>query len=255
VTSHLFGRDGFSSLLPSKTMVIVHALSVFVEQLCARSTDAPSIEQVRPKVCPGCGEPARNALGALQLVGHGMYCRQVRGLSEELWIVIWVRRFLCLICGWLHPCRWYAATVIIEALCRHAIFGESSREIGARFGRPKDAMTWQSLFRWRRQLLVSPTLWGWLGLRLGVREPAKNRGRARSYLHRLLAEGRQQIRSGCEWLGQIPTAVRGTLHGLVYDRRKTGHDEHFPPGTRAGMNPGSSNRGLPTEKNSGPGPP
>jgi hypothetical protein len=92
-----FGRDGFSSLPPNRTLVIVHSLAVFVEQLCARSPDAPSIDQVRPKFCPGCGGPSRNALGVLQLIG--LYCRHVRGLSEKLWIVIWVRRFLCLTCG------------------------------------------------------------------------------------------------------------------------------------------------------------
>jgi len=95
-------------------VVIVHSLAHSVEQLCARSPDAPSIEQLRPAWCVSCGEPARNARGVLQLVGHGFYSRQVRGLSEQSWIVIWVRRFLCVAGGhtisclpdWLHPWRW-----------------------------------------------------------------------------------------------------------------------------------------------------
>src|SRR5437899_3625443 len=88
----------------------------------------------------------------VRVQGHGLYCRQVRGLSEG-WIRIWVRRYLCRDCGhtmsrlpdWLHPWRWYAATVIIEALYRHLILQETARAIGARFGRIGDANEWRSL--------------------------------------------------------------------------------------------------------------
>ena len=62
----------------------------------------------------------------------------------------------------------YAAGVIIEALYRYLIVGETAREIGIRFGRSPDHPEWRSLQRWRAQLLVSPTLWGWLGPRLGI---------------------------------------------------------------------------------------
>jgi hypothetical protein len=47
--------------------------------------------------CVICGQAARNAEGILQLVGHGMYSRQVRGLVG--WIIIWIQRFLCLVRG------------------------------------------------------------------------------------------------------------------------------------------------------------
>jgi hypothetical protein len=97
------------------------------------------------------------------LVGHGMYSRQVRGLTETVWIDVWVQRFLCLICGhtmsllpdWLLPYRWYAATAIIEALYRHCILRETAVSIGFRFGRPDDATEWKSLRRWQKQLLRS----------------------------------------------------------------------------------------------------
>jgi len=76
---------------------------------------------------------------------------------------------------WLHPWRWYAATVILEALYRHLILGETAGAIGIRFGRGGEASEWRSLRRWRAQLLVSPTLWGWLGSRLGIRQSAQSR--------------------------------------------------------------------------------
>ena len=49
-------------------MIILHSLAVNVEQLCARSTEAPSRNQIRPNHCVICGQAARNANGVLQLV-------------------------------------------------------------------------------------------------------------------------------------------------------------------------------------------
>ena len=150
-------------------MVILHSLAIGVEQLCARGAGAPSVEELRPRSCTRCGELARDGNGVVRVEGHGFYSRQVRGLDDG-WIVIWVRRYCCRSCqhtmsrlpDWLHPWRWYAATVIVEALYRHLILGETARRIGARFGRG-DCQQWQSLRRWRSQLLVSPTLWGGWG--------------------------------------------------------------------------------------------
>jgi hypothetical protein len=56
-----------------KPLIILHSLAVGVEQLCARSDDAPSLDDLRPIFCVICGQAARNAEGILQLVGHGMY--------------------------------------------------------------------------------------------------------------------------------------------------------------------------------------
>ena len=50
---------------PNETVVILHSLAISVEQLCARSPDAPSIENLRPKFCVLCGEAARDANGVL----------------------------------------------------------------------------------------------------------------------------------------------------------------------------------------------
>jgi hypothetical protein len=120
-----------------------------------------------------CGQLARDG-GRMRVQGHGLYRRQVRGMSEG-WIVIWVRRYLCRDCGHtmsrlpdcLHPWRCYAATLIVEALYRHLILKEPARVISVRFGHIGGCEC-QSLRQWRGQLLCSPTLWGWLGLRLGI---------------------------------------------------------------------------------------
>jgi hypothetical protein len=248
---------------PLEAVVIVHSLAISVEQLCARSRDAPCIDCLRPKFCVFCGEPARDARGVLQLVGHGCYSRQVRGISETIWIVIWVRRFLCLKCGhtmsllpdWLHPLRWYAATVIIEALCRHAISGESSSAIGERFGRPCGETAWRSLFRWRRELLISPSLWGWLGPRLGVLKPAFGRTQCASHLRRLLTEGGHPFHSAVDFIGEVQSAVRKTLRALLFSRKKASLPGQFPPGKSGQPPPARSRPCFPTEKDSGRGPP
>ena len=197
------------------------------------------------------------------MVGHGMYSRQVCGLVETGWIIIWIRRFLCLACGHtmsmlpdrLHPWRWYAGTVIIEALFRHCILLESAASIGARFGRPEDALEWKSLRRWRAQLLVSPTLWGWLGTRLSVTKPAANRNEGRTRLERLLAEGCCIVRSGILALEEVPGAVRRTLRDLVHNRKKGWSLKSFLAGFLSSDSSARLHPVLPTEKDSGPDPP
>jgi hypothetical protein len=192
-----------------------------------------------------------------------MYSRQVCGLVETGWIVIWIRRFLCLACGhtmsllpdWLHPWRWYAGTVIIEALFRHCILMETAAEIGARFGRPEDAVEWRSLRRWREQLLLSPTLWGWLGPRLGVTKPAASRNEVRSRVEQLLAEGSCFIRSGILALEEVSGAVRRTLRDLVHDRKKAWPLKSFLPGFLSSDLSARLHPASPTEKDSGPDPP
>jgi len=244
-------------------LVILHSLVAAVEQLCAKSADAPSLEDLRPKFCVICGQAAHSPEGILQVVGHGMYSRQVCGLVETGWIVIWVRRFLCLACGhtmsrlpdWLHPWRWYAGTVIIEALYRHCILRQSAGSIGALFGRPQDATEWRSLRRWRGQLLVSPTLWGWLVLRLGITDPASNRAEGKTYLERLLAEGGSIVRAGILAVEEVSSAVRKTLRDLVHNRKRTWPLQSFLPGFLSSGSSARLRRTLPTEKDSGPDPP
>jgi len=156
---------------------------------------------------------------------------------------------------WLHPWRWYAATIIIEALFRHLLLSESARLIGVRFGRPAEALGWRSLRRWRGQLLVSPTLWGWLGARLGAGVAAATREAGRSYLLRLLAEGGEVVASTVQALQQLSSTVRATLRDLAHNRKQAWRWGRFPPGVSSGSAPAPTRSGLPTEKGSGAGPP
>jgi hypothetical protein len=156
---------------------------------------------------------------------------------------------------WLHPWRWYAAAVIIEALWRDLIRGETARAIGVRFGRSGDESEWRSLRRWRTQLLVSPSLWGWRGVRLGVRVAAVSREQGRLYLMRFLGEMNIAPVMEVKVLPQLYTAVRATLGGLVHNRRQAWLVGRFRPGTAQEADSGSTPMALPTEKDSGPDPP
>ena len=220
------------------------------------------MEALRPRWCVHCGQLARGNNGTVQVQGHGLYSRQVRGWNED-WIVIRVRRYWCRSCGrtmsrlpdWLHPWRWYAAAVIIEALYRHLIMGETAREIGMRFGRSPDYPEWRSLQRWRGQLLVSPTLWGWLGLRLGIGSAAKSRNEGRVHLIRFFGEMHIQLESAVKRAGELSTAVGGTLRGLVHNRRQAWPLVQFRPGMFQRPDSGQPSITLPTEKDAGRDPP
>ena len=242
-------------------MVILHSLAISVEHLCARSVAAPSVEELRPGFCAQCGQLARDG-ARVRVQGHGCYTRQVRGLRVG-WIVIWVRRYLCRDCGhtmsrlpdWLHPWRWYAATVIIEALYRHLILQETARSISARFGRDPDAHEWRSLRRWRAQLLVSPTLWGWLGSRLGIRKPAESRKEGQHHLRRWLGEMRIGRESAEKVLDELAMAVRCSLSGLLHNRRSAWPVTQFRAGISSASDSGRAPSVLPTEEGPGRGPP
>jgi len=192
--------------------------------------------------------------------GHGFYSRQVCGLSEG-WIVIWVRRYLCRKCGhtmsclpdWLHPWRWYGATVIMEALYRYLILEETVHDISHHFGR--SASEWRTLRRWRAQLLISPTLWGWLGFRLGISRPAETRKQGRLHVRRLLGEMRVAWKSAAKVLAKLEVAVRATLGGLLHNRRRAWPMAQFHPGTARESGSGAKSAVLPTEEDSGRGPP
>jgi len=156
---------------------------------------------------------------------------------------------------WLHPWRWYAGTVIVEALYRRCILMESESWIAVLFARPQDSTEWKSLRRWRTQLLISPTLWGWLGPRLGRVKPAGNWEEGKTYLERLLTEGGLLVKSGIDAIGQLPGAARKTLRDLVHNRKKAWPMKQFLPGFSSTDSPARLGRGLPTEKDSGPDPP
>ena len=151
---------------------------------------------------------------------------------------------------WLHPWRWYAAPVILEALYRHCILRETSCSIGERFGRPTEATEWRSLRRWRAQLLISPTLWGWLGSRLGIVEPALDRRQGAVHLVRLLANAGQRVLSGIEGVREISLTARRTLSNLIHNRKIAWLTGHFPAGAESRGSPVAIRPALPTEKDS-----
>jgi hypothetical protein len=155
---------------------------------------------------------------------------------------------------WLHPWRWYAATVIVEALYRHLFLEETARALGARFGRPADTQEWRSLRRWRAQLLVSPTLWGWLRARLGIREAARSRQQGKRYLRRWLGE-MCIASSAAKVLGNLAGAVRSSLQGRVHNRRSAWPATQFRAGIAAGSDSEEKPTILPTEKGPGRDPP
>jgi len=155
---------------------------------------------------------------------------------------------------WLHPWRWYAATVIIEALYRHLMLKESAHAISVRFGRIGDG-EWRSLRRWRVQLLASPTLWGWLGTRLGIREPAEDRKQGQRYLSRLLGEMRIAYESATTVLDELAAAVRRSLSGLVHNRRAAWAAVQFRPGIESVWHSGRKPVAAPTEEDPVRGPP
>jgi hypothetical protein len=154
---------------------------------------------------------------------------------------------------WLHPWRWYAATVIIEALYRHLLLKEAAHAISFRFGRRSSE--WRSLRRWRAQLLYSPTLWGWLGSRLGISEGAETRKQGERYLNRWLAEMRITYESATTVVDQLAAAVRQSLSGLVHNRLTAWPVLQFRPGIDSTPHSGRKPRALPTEEDPVRGPP
>ena len=205
-----------------KRVIIVTRIVEEVDELFDRRR-LPPVELLRPKSCPLCGElasrPGEHRLG---IVGHGTYRRQVLGVLESTSEAVTdVRRYFCRGCrhtiavlsDHLHPRRWYAAEVILEALRLGLLERWSDAEIRAHFGIELDSGRWRSLLRWRWALLV--TLWYWLAKRLGARSLPKGKSEARRRLRALIAES-----SG----GHNP--LRSTVHfeGFCWP---LGHD---PPG-------------------------
>ena len=82
------------------------------------SSTPPSVEAVRPSHCPNCGELSLPVGGPVQLHGHGVRSRQLRGPATPSGPpsmgACWVRRFLCQLCG--VGCTVVPATVLPRRL-------------------------------------------------------------------------------------------------------------------------------------------
>lgn len=172
--------------------------------------------------CPCCGVAA-GPPGALRIVGHGFYRRQLLGLPDAPeGVVIWVRRFLCLNCGKttsilpeeVHPRRWYAGAAILIALARFLILEWSADEVRAAICAAPGSRGWRAVKRWSTQLLDS--LWFWKASELGHVGGA-NRSQAtlrlRGFLiHLLVPEPKPPDVPVSALTNAAHTVVLGTVH-------------------------------------------
>jgi len=178
-----------------QSVIKIRAFSVDVEDL-VDIVRVPSVEELRPDFCPGCTGAAHPASEKLGIIGHGTYTRQVRGLSPGGWILIHVRRYLCVGCKRtisvlpsLHPGRWYAAAAILRALVGALLLSASIADLRETIGPGDRSPHWTSPARWARQL--GRGLWPWRAAELGHTD-----GQPRAeFLRRLLARGGCHARS------------------------------------------------------------
>jgi len=212
----------------------------------------PPIEDVRPSRCPHCQHPAWLD-DVLWIIGHGTYTRTVF-VPQKRWIE--VRRFLCKKCRktmsvlghWILPRRRYAATVILYCLVAYFILGQMARSATESLGLQGPKQAWGILRRWGAELLVSMTLWGWYGPRLGIREATVDREEIRIRLERL----------GCEVLGQpeidldtVSSVVDRSLPGMVFHEGRAWLAAHGRPESEAASTPSGASD-LPNTIGGGP---
>ncbi len=179
-----------------QSVIKIRAFSVDVEDLID-IVRVPSVEELRPASCPGCAGAAHPASGDLGIIGHGTYMRQVRGLSAGGWILIHIRRYLCLGCkrtisvlpNSLHPGRWYAAAAILRALVGALLLSAPIADLRETIGPGDRSPHWTSPARWARQL--GRGLWPWHAAELGGPDGLPRE----EFLRRLLARGGCHARS------------------------------------------------------------
>ncbi len=212
--------------------MILQTLSLVVDSLIEYSTRLPSVAELRPGACPGCGRLARDDLGApLAIVGHGTYERVVLGLPSSVvaQLVVKVRRYKCLECrrttsvlpDVLYPRRLYGAWVILEALLLSVVIGKTAAEIRRLFSDDEvETPGWRSLRRWRRELAWR--LWGWEAKAIGVSGPCADEDDTRRRLRRLLVHvGEESLRAGAG-----ARAGPRLLFGRVHTRDRTWRTGH-----------------------------
>jgi len=216
--------------------MILQTLSLAVDALIEYATRLPSVEDLRPASCPGCGRLARDDLGCLLwIVGHGTYERLVLGLPSwpAAQPVVKIRRYRCLECRQttsvlpdvLYPRRWYGAWVMLEAVLLAVVAGRTTGEIRRLFSNDEvDTPGWRSLRRWRRALAWR--LWSWEAKGIGVSGPCEDATDARRRLRRLL------VRAGETSLapGAGTRAGPRLLFGRVHTRDRTWRSRHAPRG-------------------------
>jgi hypothetical protein len=127
----------------------------------------PSVDEVRPVRCAGCAAASRPVGGSLNVHGHGLTQRQVRGVlevdGEPGVYALEVRRYECQRCGAVMTVvpagmlarRQYSASSIALALHLWLTVGLSDRVVRGRVcawrRRGRSARGWAQLYRWVRQ--------------------------------------------------------------------------------------------------------
>jgi transposase len=126
----------------------------------------PSVEEVRPVRCAGCGAASRPVGSGLNVHGQGLAQRQVRGVleadGEPGVYALAVRRYECQRCGAVMTVvpagmlahRQYSASSIALALHLWLAMGLSDRVVRGRVcawrRRGRSARGWAQLYRWAR---------------------------------------------------------------------------------------------------------
>jgi hypothetical protein len=127
----------------------------------------PTVAEARPSACPGCKAASCPLGGRIQLHGHGLRQRQVRGPpgpgEEAAVVVISGRRYRCVCCGALLlvvpqevlPRRQYSAAAIGWALALFGLVQATALAVRLRVSPAKalgfDAMAgWVTLRRWAK---------------------------------------------------------------------------------------------------------
>ena len=124
----------------------------------------PPVPQVRPSHCRWCEAPSQPIGQRLNVVGHGQRQRQMWGplepAGEPLMGLVWVRRFLCRLCGrtmtvWppaVVPRRYYSACAILLSLALWSLVGQSAllvrRQVSPMRHLGDSVQSWASLGRW-----------------------------------------------------------------------------------------------------------
>lgn len=135
-------------------------------------TRTPTVSEVRPARCTGCGVASRPVGGLIALHGNGVRARQVRGPpligAGATLVVIHARRYECQACGavmMVVPCEilprmLFAAPAIALALALYGLEGRSARAVRAAVSPLREVGTpeggWKTLYRWIAQ---APGLW------------------------------------------------------------------------------------------------
>ena len=181
---------------------------------------APDLEAARPDSCPSCLQPVHQN-GRLTLVGHGAY---ERWANIPQGIKIRIRRFLCKRCGkacsvlphWLLPRYTYTAPVILSGLHDYYVANKTAAAVTAEFGLIQPKHGWRTLRRWGCAFLLSASLWGWLGARLGAgKQTVRSRRQVRILLGRFFVSFSDRIRPNVA--PDIPRIVRQSLGHRVFD--------------------------------------